>query len=394
MVELGPLETAGIVAPVPAGTGMSTVGLLAGMPLLKPGIQALALTALVALSAYAYYSTPVPSIVSTSLSKKDTGSMEPEVVKRRTERWCKEASVNPAFPPGDEPEQTVSPTNQNKRSLSAQHTESSGPDQRGSEQSENSISATEWEFDWQSDTDVSFDDIGGMTDLKAELRAEVIKPLENPEKADNLGVSAPNVLFHGPPGTGKTYTAQALATELGLPFVKLSGSDIQSKWINESATKVNNLFAEAQQIAAREGGAVVFLDELDSVLKSRNGGGNSHEEDNKVVNEFLNHLEDTKEYNIVFIGATNRIESLDRAGIRSGRIDLKIHIGKPDTEGRKEILRTQLTDREHSLSQQEFSELAAATDGAVPADLERAVNKAAKNVLLREGSTIQYADFL
>jgi len=394
MVELDPLETAGIVAPVPAGTGMSTVGLLAAMPLLKPGIQALALTALVALSAYAYYSAPVPSIVSTSLSKKDTGSMEPEVVKRRTERWCKEASVNPAFPPGDEPDQAVSPTNQNKRSLSAQHTESSGPDQRGSEQSENSISATEWEFDWQSDTDVSFDDIGGMTDLKAELRAEIIKPLENPEKADNLGVSAPNVLFHGPPGTGKTYTAQALATELGLPFVKLSGSDIQSKWINESATKVNNLFAEAQQIAAREGGAVVFLDELDSVLKSRNGGGNAHEEDNKVVNEFLNHLEDTKEYNIVFIGATNRIESLDRAGIRSGRIDLKIHIGKPDTEGRKEILRTQLTDREHSLSQQEISELAAATDGAVPADLERAVNKAAKNVLLREGSTIQYADFL
>jgi SpoVK/Ycf46/Vps4 family AAA+-type ATPase len=248
------------------------------------------------------------------------------------------------------------------------------------------------EFAWQSETDVSFDDIGGMAALKKQLHAEVIKPLESPEKAEKLGVSAPNIVFHGPPGTGKTFTAKALATELGLPFASLSGADIQSKWINESASKVNDLFSEAREIAARKGGAVVFLDELDSVLKSRNGAKSAHEEDNKVVNEFLNHLEDTKDHNIVFIGATNRLDALDQAGIRSGRIDVKIHVGQPDEEAREAILRAQLAERKHTLSEDDIADLAAATDGAVAADLEQLVNRAAKNVLLRDGETIHRFD--
>jgi SpoVK/Ycf46/Vps4 family AAA+-type ATPase len=173
----------------------------------------------------------------------------------------------------------------------------------------------------------------------------------------------------------------------------LSGADIQSKWINESASTVNNLFSEAREMAAREGGAVVFLDELDSVLKARSVSGSSHEEDNKVVNEFLNHLEDTKDHGIVFIGATNRLEALDDAGVRSGRIDLKIEVGKPDVEAREAIIHAQLDDREHDIPDEGIKELARATDNAVAADLELLVNRAAKNVLTRDGDVIQWSDF-
>jgi SpoVK/Ycf46/Vps4 family AAA+-type ATPase len=322
--------------------------------------------------------------------------MEPEVVKEKTERWSEDAEINPAFPPGEGPKNTIHPSSQNR----------SSPEQCGNSPGDGNPSLStpntanqgqdlpDMEFAWQTETDVSFDDIGGMDDLKDRLRAEVIKPIENPEKAEELGVAAPNIVFHGPPGTGKTFTAEALATELGLPFAKLSGADVQSKWINESASTVNNLFSEAKEMAAHEGGAVVFLDELDSVLKTRSGRGSSHEEDNKVVNEFLNNLEDTKAHGIVFIGATNRLEALDDAGTRSGRIDLKIKVGKPDTEAREAILRAQLDARKHNIPDEGITELARATDGAVAADLELIVNRAAKNVLGRDGDVIQWTDIV
>jgi transitional endoplasmic reticulum ATPase len=136
-------------------------------------------------------------------------------------------------------------------------------------------------FDCQTHTGVSFDNLGGLTDVKQKLRTEVITPLENPERAKDLGVSPPGVILYGPPGVGKTYSIKALATELGLPFVQVSGADIQSKWINESTAKVNTLLSEAQKMAAQEGGAVVFIDEIDSVLKSRSGSENAHEEESK-----------------------------------------------------------------------------------------------------------------
>lgn len=247
-------------------------------------------------------------------------------------------------------------------------------------------------YAWRKETEVSFEDIGGMEELKNELNRDVIKPLTtHKEKAESLGISAPNIVFHGPPGTGKTYMAKALATELGLPFAKLSGADIQSKWINESADKVKQLFDEAEMVAGDAGGAVVFLDELDSVLKNRSGGG-GHEEDNKVVNEFLNHLEDTGENDVVFIGATNRLDSLDEAGIRSGRIDKKVHIGKPDFEARREIITKQLKNRPHDLSEEVIIDVTSDTEGCVAADLELVVKTAAKHVLGRDGETITEKD--
>jgi len=315
-----------------------------------------------------------------------------EDVKQKTERWSKEAAINPAYPPGEGPDSTATPSNGDHSTPLGHNGDSPGNEADVSSNHGTGRDLPDVEFAWQTETGVSFDDIGGMDDLKDNLRAEVIKPLENPEKAEELGVATPNIIFHGPPGTGKTFVAEALATEIGLPFASLSGADVQSKWINESASTVNNLFSEAKEMAAREGGAVVFLDELDSVLKARSGSGSSHEEDNKVVNEFLNHLEDTKDHSIVFVGATNRIDALDDAGVRSGRIDLKIKVGKPDVEAREAILRAQLSDREHNIPDNGIEELAQATGGAVAADLELLVNRAAKNVLTRDGDVIQWTD--
>lgn len=239
------------------------------------------------------------------------------------------------------------------------------------------------EFQWVDGTGVSFDDVGGMDDLKQELKKEIILPLkESPDRAAELGVSASNILFYGQPGTGKTHLARALATELSLPFAEVSGADLQSKWINESADKVNILFEEAREIASETGGAVVFLDELDSVLSERNRTTNKHEEDVKVVNEFLSHLQNTDEYNIVFVGATNRVSALDDAGIRSGRIDRKIEIGKPDAEARRDILKTHLEKRPHNVTEADIKQIAMMTDEAVASDLELIVTEAAKAVLV------------
>ena len=182
-----------------------------------------------------------------------------------------------------------------------------------------------------------------------------------------------------------------MATELGLPAAILNGSAINSKWINESAEQVRDLFTEAHEIAAAEGGAIIFIDEIDSVLKQRTGAGSSHAEDAKVVNEFLNYLENTDD-EIVFVGATNRLDSLDSAATRAGRIDEKIEIGKPDQQTREAILRAQLNKRSHAIPDEMLERVAAETEGYVAADLEQLVKKAAKQALQSGDNKIRPRD--
>jgi len=387
------LQTVTTIIAGSAGVAIVSTELFGGVPALGTVGSTIAVTVLAAPLLHACYRITATSSAPAVTRANDVEKMDGEVVKQRTELWSEEARINPAFPLEQGADRQPATAEQNASSPPF-NAEYSGTEHENCETNQRtlSVNTSDLEFNWQSETDVSFDDVGGMHDLKDELQAEIIKPLENPQKAEKLGVAAPNIVFHGPPGTGKTFMAKALATELQLPFVALSGADIQSKWINESASKVNNLFSEAREIAAQEDGAVVFIDELDSVLKSRSGNGNSHEEDNKVVNEFLNHLEETGDHNVVFVGATNRLDALDDAGIRSGRIDLKIHIGKPDAAAREAILHAQLADREHEISDESIAELAAATDGTVAADLERIVNEAAKHTLSRGGDTIYRSD--
>lgn len=321
-----------------------------------------------------YYDTKVPDFPSETSRERN----EPKHVSQRYRHRT------PPVPESDsaantgrsnKPQEPPSPS-QPPRVSGGQSSESANPD------------AGNFEFHWMDDSGVTMDDVGGMNELKEELRKDVILPLTSGrEQAEALDIPLPNLLLHGPPGTGKTFMAKALAGELGLPFAQLSGSDVQSKWINESASKINQLFAEAKLMAEKEGGAVVFLDELDSVLKSRDGRM-GHDEDQKVVNEFLSKLQETDEHNIVFIGATNRIEALDEAGIRSGRIDKKIHIGKPDRVARRGIIRAQLSGRPHELSEEDIDALATRTEGAVAADLKSIIEDAARHCAFVRGESV------
>ena len=233
-------------------------------------------------------------------------------------------------------------------------------------------------FNWQKGSEIRLADVGGMQDVKSELMDAVVQPFEaDQERMDGLGISVPNILFYGPPGTGKTHLAKALAGELGYPFVRVSGGEIQSKHINESSTLVNRLFTEADAAAQKLGGAVIFLDEIDTVLSDRGQTDSSHEEDRKVVNEFLNHLDATGN-RVVFIGATNRVENLDDAATRSGRISLELEVGLPDYETRYKIIESLLADRKHAVSGDGIKTLANRTDGESAADIEARIEEAAR----------------
>ena len=340
-----------------------------------PTVESIVAAVLVVVpSAYASYRLwqPTRSDQDPSMTKGD--EFEPEFVRDKTAQWDSDPDQHQSAPE----------TLELQRQLHSDHTEGESQQKQRSDQNQG-VDFAELEFDWTPDTGIDFEDVGGMGELKSELERDVIKPLTtHREKAEELGISPTNIIFHGPPGTGKTFMAQALATELGLPFAKLSGADVQSKWINESSQKVKALFEEAELVAEEAGGAVVFFDELDSVLKNR-GADRAHEEDTKVVNEFLNRLESTNEHNIVFIGATNRLESLDEAGIRSGRIDKKVHIGMPDCATRRAILKVQLDDRPHCLTEDHIGAIAERTDGMTAADLTSLVEDAARNSLFDRG---------
>lgn len=298
--------------------------------------------------------------------------LDPEFVRDKTAQWSTDESAY----------HDVSTKTRNIQSESNEAVTYHRPKTRSSPTECTDL--TQFEFDWTTETNVEFADVGGMDELKTELERDVVKPLtSHRKKAEALGITVPNLIFYGQPGTGKTFIAEALASELDLPFVKLSGADIQSRWINESSQKVNSLFDEAQTVAEQADGAVIFLDELDSILKRRDSAGNAHEEDTKVVNEFLNHLEDTTDHDIVFIGATNRIDSLDTAGIRSGRIDKKIQIRMPDYETRISILKAQLRDKPYNLGEGHIREIAEQTSGMSAADLASLVDDAARNCLFQ-----------
>ncbi|SDK15256.1 ATPase family associated with various cellular activities (AAA) [Halovenus aranensis] len=261
-----------------------------------------------------------------------------------------------------------------RRRAEARRVSSDGGDSEGGRSDESEagdvLDGINTGFDWETDGDVSFDDVGGMDDVIKQLRRDVVIPvLDEWGAAEELGVIPPNVLLEGLPGTGKTHVATALATELGVPFAPISGSDLQSKSINASPQNVSRMFSEAERVAEAAGGAVLFIDEVDSVLSAR-GVGNSHREDSKVVAEFLNNLEVTGESGVVVVAATNRVDQLDSAGVRAGRFDVSIHVGLPGKSDRAEILRTQLRNRRSAVSSECVRDVAACTKDWSAAETE------------------------
>ncbi|MFD1588184.1 ATP-binding protein [Halorientalis brevis] len=263
---------------------------------------------------------------------------------------------------------------------------------------------TDYEFDWQFGSSVTYADVGGFTHEKKELSRKVLRPLVgNAEQYEKLDLTPSNVLLYGPPGTGKSHLAKAMMGQTDLPSLSISGGNLLSKWINQSAEQVAQLFTEAHHLSREHGGAIVFIDEIDSVLPTRGASLSQHREDDKVVNEFLRYLElSTAEMyddpsipsttDVVVIGATNNVTELDDAATRSGRIDLKLEIGMPDQTQRRAVLVAQLSQRQHSVQEATLDRVAAATDGYSAADIGATVDEAAYNAAANGRDTITETD--
>ena len=243
---------------------------------------------------------------------------------------------------------------------------------------------------WTDESAVTMADYGGRPELTETIRTNVIVPFrDRPEQAAALGVPVPSLLLYGPPGTGKTYLAKAVAGEIGYPYVTLSGGDVLSRYINASAENINELFAEARALADEAGGALIFIDEIDSVLKARQST-NQHAEDQKVVNEFLTQIEDIGEDNVLFVGATNAYDELDAAAL--SRFDKELFVGLPDEPTREAIIDTHLADRAHTVDDEEIAALAADTEGYSARALTKIVVDAARRTLVDDDAVEITAD--
>jgi cell division protease FtsH len=230
---------------------------------------------------------------------------------------------------------------------------------------------------------ISFDDVAGVDEAKDELQ-EIIEYLRFPQKFLDLGGKIPKgILLVGPPGTGKTLLAKAVAGEAKVPFFSMSGSDFVEMFVGVGASRVRDLFSQAQQKAP----CIIFIDELDALGKARGMNPlSSHDEREQTLNQLLAEMDgfDTKT-GVLIVGATNRPEILDPALLRPGRFDRHVLVDRPDIKGREAILKVHI--REVKLAHNiDLSVIAARTPGFVGADLANLINEAAL-LAARKGKT-------
>ncbi|SCU92561.1 LAMI_0E11034g1_1 [Lachancea mirantina] len=223
---------------------------------------------------------------------------------------------------------------------------------------------------------VTWDDIGGLDDIKEELKETVEYPVLHPDQYTKFGLApSKGVLFYGPPGTGKTLLAKAVATEVSANFISVKGPELLSMWYGESESNIRDIFDKARAAAP----TVVFLDELDSIAKARGGSlGDAGGASDRVVNQLLTEMDGMNaKKNVFVIGATNRPDQIDPAILRPGRLDQLIYVPLPDEQARLSILNAQLRKAplEPGL---ELSTIAKATQGFSGADLSYIAQRAAK----------------
>ncbi|THX01705.1 AAA ATPase [Aureobasidium pullulans] len=232
---------------------------------------------------------------------------------------------------------------------------------------------------------VRWEDIGGLEEVKRELIESVQYPVDHPEKFLKFGLSpSKGVLFYGPPGTGKTLLAKAVANECAANFISVKGPELLSMWFGESESNIRDIFDKARAAAP----CVVFLDELDSIAKSRGGsgaGGDAGGASDRVVNQLLTEMDGmTSKKNVFVIGATNRPEQLDNALCRPGRLDTLVYVPLPDESSREGILRAQLR-KTPVAPDVDIAYIASKTNGFSGADLgfitQRAVKLAIKEAI-------------
>jgi len=226
--------------------------------------------------------------------------------------------------------------------------------------------------------DVTWEDIGGVTEARERLREGVELPLKDPEAFRRLGIRpAKGFLLFGPPGTGKTLMAKAVAREAEANFISTKSSDLLSKWYGESEQQVSRLFARARQVAP----TVIFIDEIDSLVPARGGGLGEPAVTERVVNTILAEMDGLEELqSVVVIGATNRPTLLDPALLRPGRFDELVYVSVPDEAGRRHILGIQ-TKNMPLADDVDLDEVARRTDRYTGADLEDVVRRAGLNAL-------------
>lgn len=225
----------------------------------------------------------------------------------------------------------------------------------------------------QDKTGVTFQDVAGQEESKESLR-EIVDFLHNPEKYTKIGAKLPKgALLVGPPGTGKTLLAKAVAGEAGVPFFSLSGSDFVEMFVGVGASRVRDLFKQAQQNAP----CIIFIDELDAIGKSRDSRFGGNDEREQTLNQLLAEMDGfDSSKGIIILAATNRPEILDRALLRPGRFDRRIIVERPDLKGRIDVLKVHAKNvcMDETV---DFKEIALATSGAVGSDLANIINEAA-----------------
>ena len=221
---------------------------------------------------------------------------------------------------------------------------------------------------------VTFQDVAGLEEAKEELQ-EIVDFLKHSKKYVEMGARIPKgVLLFGPPGTGKTYIARAVAGEAGVPFLSISGSDFVEMFVGVGAARVRDLFEQAKKRAP----SIVFIDEIDAVGRMRGAGmGGGHDEREQTLNQLLVEMDGfSTNQGIIVMAATNRPDILDSALLRPGRFDRQIVLDKPDRRARVEILKVH--SRGKPLSKEvDLEVVAKGTAGFTPADLENVVNEAA-----------------
>ena len=237
---------------------------------------------------------------------------------------------------------------------------------------------------------VSFDDVGGIEESKAELE-EIVEFLKEPEKFIALGARIPKgVLLVGPPGTGKTLLAKAVSGEAGVPFFTISGSEFVEMFVGVGASRVRDLFEQAKKNAP----CIVFVDEIDAVGRQRGAGlGGSHDEREQTLNQMLVEMDgfDT-DTNVIIVAATNRPDILDPALLRPGRFDRRVHLDRPDMRGREAILKIHVRGKPLD-SDVDLTQLSQVTPGFVGADIENMVNEGAILAARREKKSIGQDEF-
>ena len=237
-------------------------------------------------------------------------------------------------------------------------------------------------------TGVTFKDVAGQDEAKESLQ-EVVDFLHNPGKYTSVGAKLPKgALLVGPPGTGKTLLAKAVAGEAKVPFFSLSGSAFVEMYVGVGASRVRDLFKQAQQMAP----CIIFIDEIDAIGKSRDTQMGGNDEREQTLNQLLAEMDGFESNKgLVLLAATNRLEILDPALLRPGRFDRRIIVERPDLKGRVEVLKVHSKDVKMDETV-DLEAIALATSGAVGSDLANMINEAAINAVKNGRNAVSQAD--